>query len=515
MNSIAMLLTFLLVQTPPPPPPAPSSALPILTFSQALEEAEQQNPDFAAARARLSQVATVGSKAWAGYLPQLKGQGGYTRNSREAAFSMPTRYVVRDMGQATGPVFDSSRPAGMDNPPGSPTDFVAMGVEPMTIPIQVKNQWGAQLSLTQGIVLPEVFVAIRNASLVKESATLSVESARREILFGTARAYLGASALRESLDVQEAMLEVRRGFERDAQAQFEAGAVAEIAVLRAAQERANQEQSLERTRASYVVAKSALAALLARPLDFEVQRPSEASDEAFVVLGTVPGDTTPSEEEMLQNALGLRPEVAAARKSFEYAEGQKSGVIARYLPNLVASANFNTSNVSGFSGGKNTWNVGVGLSWNLFDGGLREAQLRESSATLAEARAQLRAAEEKVRDEVRSARAELFASEMNLRTAQKTAVLAQKSAELVKHNFDAGVATYLEVTDANTALASAKLGEVTEALNVRLARLSLSKAMGELGAEQSLAPPPSLYSGQNTTARALSEDHANSPFLKS
>jgi len=174
--------------------------------------------------------------------------------------------------------------------------------------------------------------------------------------------------------------------------------------------------------------------------------------------------------------------VAAAHKSFAYAEGQKNGVMARYLPSLVASANFNASNVSGFSGGKNTWNVGVGLSWNLLDGGLRKAQLRESAAVIAEARAQLRAAQEKVRDEVRSARAELHASETNLKTAQKTALLARKSAEQVKHNFDAGVATYLEVTDANTALAGAELGVVTEALNVRLARLSLSKAMGEFEA---------------------------------
>ncbi|MCL2012737.1 MAG: TolC family protein [Cystobacterineae bacterium] len=480
MNAISLLVTLVFSQTPPAE--LPFEALPTLTFSQALAEAQQQNPDLSAARARLSQVATATSKARSAYLPQLKGQGGYTRNSKEYTLSMPTSYIVRDMGQETGPAFDSSRPEGMDNPPGLPTHFVAVGINPMEIPIQVKNQWGAQLSLTQGIILPEVFIAIRNASLAKESATWSVESARREILFGTARAYLGASALRESLDVQQAMLEVRRGFERDAQAQFEAGAVAEIVVLRAAQERANQEQYLERTRASYVSATSALAALLARPVDFKVQRPSEASDEDFAIFAA---DLTQAEEEALLNALGLRPEVAAARKNLEYVEGLKSGAIASYLPNIVASANFNTSNVTGFAGGKTTWNVGVGVSWNLLDGGMRGAQLRERSAAIAEARAQLRAVEEKVHDELRSARAELHASEVNLATAQKTAVLARKSAELVKHNFDAGVATYLEVTDANTALAGAELGVVTEALNVRLARLMLLKAMGQFGA----APP--------------------------
>jgi len=477
MNSIAILLALALSHATP----SPSSALPTLTFSQALAEAEKQNADLWAARARLEQVATATAKARSGYLPQLRAQGGYTHNSREAMLAMPTSYIVRDMGQPTGPAFDVGRPPGMDNPPGAPTDFVAVGVNPMAVPIQVKNQWGAQLSLTQGLILPEVFVAIRNASLAKESATLSVEGARREILFGTARAYLGASALRESLKVQEAMLEVRRGFERDAKAQFEAGAVAEMAVLRAAQERANQEQHVERTYASYVSAKSTLAALLARPVDFEVQRPSETSEEAFAALGELPREAASSEEELLRHALGLRPEVAASRKNLAYAEGLKTGVLASYLPTVGALANVNTSNVAGFAGTKNTWNVGAHVSWRILDGGLRKAQLRETSGNISEARAKLRAQEEKVRDEVRSARAELKASEMNWATAQKTAVLARKSAELVKHNFDAGVATYLEVMDANTALAGAELGVVTEALNVRLARLSLSKALGEFG----------------------------------
>jgi len=253
--------------------------------------------------------------------------------------------------------------------------------------------------------------------------------------------------------------------------------------LRAAQERANQEQHVERTYASYVSAKSTLAALLARPLDFEVQRPSETSEEAFAALGALPGDFAPSEEEALRHSLGLRPEVAASRKNLEYAEGLKTGVMASYLPTVGALANVNTSNVAGFAGTKNTWNVGAHVSWRILDGGLRKAQLRETSGGIAEARAKLRAQEEKVRDEVRSARAELKASEMNWATAQKTAVLARKSAELVKHNFDAGVATYLEVMDANTALAGAELGVVTEALNVRLARLFLSKAMGEFGGQ--------------------------------
>ena len=48
----------------------------------------------------------------------------------------------------------------------------------------------------------------------------------------------------------------------------------------------------------------------------------------------------------------------------------------------------------------------------------------------------------------------------------------------MKNNFEAGVATYLEVTDANSSLSQAELSAVNEGLNVRLARLALARAVG-------------------------------------
>jgi multidrug efflux system outer membrane protein len=50
-------------------------------------------------------------------------------------------------------------------------------------------------------------------------------------------------------------------------------------------------------------------------------------------------------------------------------------------------------------------------------------------------------------------------------------------------SFKAGTATYLEVTDANTALAAAETGFVGETLNASLAALRVLKAAGQF------APP--------------------------
>ncbi|WP_224372859.1 TolC family protein [Hyalangium versicolor] len=179
------------------------------------------------------------------------------------------------------------------------------------------------------------------------------------------------------------------------------------------------------------------------------------------------------------HALEARFDVAASRVGVDVARGQRRAVAARYLPNLAATGTYNLSNAGGFTGQNSSWSVGLGVSWTLFDGGLREAQLREASGRIAEANAALRAAEEKARDEVRRARDDLETTEKNLTTAQEQVVVARESAQQVKHSFELGAATYLEVSDANSALAQAELAAVAESLNVRLARLELARAVGD------------------------------------
>lgn len=457
------------VAAPPPQQPgAPArlapADLPVLSFEEALAQAEKQNPDLDVARARLRQAQTLGAQAWSGYLPQVTAQGGYTRNSSAAELTLPTRYGVRDTGVPQGPEEDP------DNPGTTRTTQIAVPTELITVPIQKQHQLAGQLSARQGLLVPELFPAIRNAYLAQRVGELTVESARRELLFGVARAYLGAASLRESIAVQEQLLEVRRGFEKDAQVRFSVGDVAKIAVLRASLDRTRAEQDLVRSRNAYQAAKSSLAALLARPVDFEVAPPAGAE---------VPVPEEAKDPARAQStALDLRPDLAAARTGVSLAEGERRRVIARDLPALVATGNYNLSNAGGFTGQSTSWNVGLGVSWALFDGGLREAQLREAGGRIAEAKATRRASEERVKDEVRRARLDLDSAEANQVKADEQVKLARESAQLVKNNFEAGVATYLEVTDANTSLSAAELSAVNEALNVRLARLALARAVG-------------------------------------
>ena len=442
-----------------------AQAQPVLTLDQAFQEAEANNLDLQVARARLTQADEISRKVWAGYLPQLSVSGNYTYNSDEAVIALPNGYYIRDVGQPQGPAYDPAREPGVDNPPGAQTSLIQVPSGFTTAEIQKQHMFSGAAQLSQGLIVPQLWPAFRNASLAERAVELTVENARREILFGTAQLYYAAEGLREAVGVQERLLEVNRQHEADAETRFKVGTVNKVALLRAQIERAKSEQDLLRTRNAHASAKLALATLLNRPADFEVSRPPSPTPVG-------------SPDELLTAAPLNRPDVLAAQTSLELAEGNRRAIFYKYAPSVAAIARYQLSNAAGFTGSFSTWTVGAALNWTLWDGGLRESELRENAAKVVENRAAAQQLENKARQEVQTAWLDLQSAEANRTKAQEQLRLAKENADLVRTSFDAGAASYLDVVDANAALTGAELSAINEELSAQLATLKLAKAAG-------------------------------------
>ncbi len=436
-----------------------AQAQPVLTLEQAFQQAQESNLDLQVARARLTQADEISRKVWSGYLPQLSLSGNYTYNSDEAVIGLPTGYFIRDVGTTQG-----QPPAGGEVP-GAPTTLIQVPSGFLETEIQKKHMFNGTAQLTQGLIVPQLWPAFRNANLAERAAELSVENARREILFATAQLYYAAEGLREAVGVQERLLEVNRQHEADAETRFQVGTVNKVALLRAQIERTKSEQDLLRTRNAYASAKIALATLLNRPADFEVTRPTEPAPVG-------------SPEELLKSAPENRPDVLAALTNLELAQGQKTATWYKYAPSLTGFARYNVSNAAGFTGKYDTFAVGAALNWTLYDGGLRESELRENAAKVVESRAAAQQSENRARQEVQTAWLELQSAEANTVKAREQLRLAQENASLVRASFDAGAASYLDVVDANAALTGAELSAISEELSAQLATLKLAKAAG-------------------------------------
>jgi outer membrane protein TolC len=450
---------------------AATTATPVLTLDEALAEAQRKNLELKAVRARLEQAEQSSRKAWASYLPTITASGAYTRNSDQARIRLPFGNIIRDVGAPT-----SGPPGG--ELPGAPTNLEVVPAEVIDVTIQPFNAFNAQLEVRQALIVPTLWAAIQASSQAVELAGYSAEAQRREILFIVAQAYYGAAASQTALQAQARLLELNQAREKDTQARFEAGTVTRVALLRAQLDRTRAEQDLLRSRNALASAKLALATLLQREPDFELAPPPEPELPAPDV-------------DLAQRSLELRPDVAAARKGEALAETNRRGAWYAYLPTLGLAGAYQWSNVGGFTGENTAWLVTLGASWTIWDGGLREANLREQSARVAEAEAQRQAAEARAREEVARARLELESALANRAKAEEALALARETQRLTDISFRAGVATYLEVADANTALTGAEVGLVAERLQASLTALRLLKAAGVFNpAEPSPASPP-------------------------
>jgi len=464
MSLSSLLVALTLSQTP---------ALPVLTLEDALHEADTKSLELQVARTRLEQARLLSRKVWAKILPQIAAGASYTRNSDASALDLPTGFVIRNVGQPTSAPFDPTRPPGMDNPPGAPTTEVLVPTGLRELELQKYEQSGVQLQLTQPLIVPALWPAIRNAYLAEELAAVTAESARREVLFATAQLYYGVVGLKESVVVQERVLTLIAEHERQAQVRHASGIGPRIELTRARLDKARAEQDLQRSRNAWLSARHALATLLDRPDGFDVQRPEPTSSL-----------DAPAPEVLQAAALDSRPDIMAARTGLELADRQHRAAWYKYAPAVGLTAQYRLANVKGFAGSYDTWAVSVGLSWTLWDGGLREAELEETELKTAEARTAVRLLENKARDEVYRAVLDVSSARASLTKAAEQLKLAREGMDLVQTSYDHGMLTYLDVTNAQSALLGAELGFVAETLNAQLAEVKLAKAMGTFGTSE-------------------------------
>lgn len=401
-----------------------------LTYGDALREALSRNHDLKATRARLDQARAIAWKAWASQLPRITAAASWTRNDKSVEIP------------ALPPLI------------------------PEAITFQPLIGRTAQVQATIPVFAPQLWFEISAAEAAQRQAEATVETARRGIVFDVARLYHGAVGSKYAVQIARKQLAVAHDHEEDAGTRYQTGTTPRVALLRAEIDRARAEQDLAAARAGYDSVRVALATVLDRQgSDFEVESPSEE----LPVLAD--GDLEAS-------ALRNRPEVQAAAAALAAAERARAAVRSGYLPTIGAFGRVQWQDPAVLRDERQSWAIGLALTWNLFDGTLREALLDESGAKVAEAEANRRSTELKAREAVVRARLDLQAAIANRKKAQEQVELARENQRLVEVSYKEGAASYIEVSDANGQLFAAELAALNEQVKSRLAALRLLEAAG-------------------------------------
>lgn len=432
----------------PPGDPAPPAATPgpaPLTLDDALARAARSSAELAAARAEVEIGQAGVGEARAAMLPRLDLQaafGGQAWGATSVAVGGLTfpqepgsdeRYSLGL--QATQPVLDLGRLRTVD---------------------QARHGATAAERQLEEVALSVAFqVTARFYELVKQERSLAV---------------LGETAARSAELVDRA------------EALFTAGRAPRAETFTARVNLQNDRIAVEAQRLRVVQARTALAQALgwAGPEALAVSAPPE--------LDAPPGPAPepPPLDALLTQARARRPALAADAARLRAARSGVGVARAGAYPSLGLQGAYARSGAhlggrDGVYGDPSRGYTATGqvvLSWTLFDGLGTPAAVRRAGGEVARAEAAAQRTGETVAGEVENARAAVVALGREVELAAATLAVARDGLRLATERFEAGLATELEIRDANLKRSQAELTLLQARVDHAVARADLLRAVG-------------------------------------
>jgi outer membrane protein len=432
--------------TPTPPPgvtPAPGAPPSAVGHALSLEEAIgialQTQPQI---QARLSDYLAAAHRvdqAFAPLLPQLTGSWTVAR-TQGAAQSAPLRV-------GTGGAVISGTP------------FTATTIR------EPEENTRAVVSLSQVLFdFGKTFASTDAARRLAEQAQEDVELQRQLITLTVKESFININFARRLIRVQEQAVERADLNLRSARGFFEVGTRPKSDVARAEVDVANARVDLIRARNAERLARVALNTAMGIAAD----TPTDVQDNLVYEAMTI------ERAQLLGQALAQRPEYKQVRLKVSEAEARMRRAFRDFFPDVTANA---------FYGGARAdmneiWEIGLALSWTIFDGGNRIARFRETKANVDAAQARVRSTELDISREVEQAQLNVSEAQERIGAAQTAVASAQENFRLAQGRFDAGVGTILELTDAQLFLTQAQNTEAQALADYRIAVARLERAIG-------------------------------------
>jgi outer membrane protein TolC len=295
---------------------------------------------------------------------------------------------------------------------------------------------------------------------------------RRQLAFEVSQAFLatlGTSQVREASERRFAF--AGQNLEA-AKARFAAGLASVNDVTRAELEYATAEVGLTQVKGQVETSVMQLGHILAAP---EAVRGPLVVPEFLIEAASAEAADA---EALVDEALARRLDIGSLRWLASAQRSLSRLPMLGWLPALSASGRYSLTNEASFNNRNWNWNVGATLSWSLFDGGARFGQRKEQMALARLADLDLQAATRQVDLQVREALVSLANQRASLRQATVAHEVAQKNAAETTELYRQGLASALEVADANVSLFEAEVALVQERYGLGVAFLSLEAALG-------------------------------------
>jgi outer membrane protein TolC len=288
------------------------------------------------------------------------------------------------------------------------------------------------------------------------------------VVFAVGTAYLQVLASTARVDTARAQLASARQLDEQTSNQVKNEVAPEIDSLRAQVELQSAEQRL--TNATNRLEKDKLT--LGRIIGLAVDQDFAVTDSLpYTPLSGITGESVAAE------ALRFRSDVRSAEASVEAAVFTLRAQKAERQPVISLSANYGGGgiNVGNFN---QVYAIAGNVSVPIYTGGRIRADIQQAESDLARRQAEYEDLKGRVAYDVRVAWLDASASETSVKVAQRNKSLAERALRQAEDRYANGVTNYLELVQAQEAVAESNENYIESLFSYDQALISLARAMG-------------------------------------
>ncbi len=444
-NYASVLLIILLV------PLAARAQKRPLSLDEAISTGLEASPGLHASQMKVESSAAKTREVSAGRLPAIKAGAGYQRLSFVPPFVLA--------------------------PPVTPARVLVSENFP--------NSWALRASVQQPLFTGfRLEAGTESARLLEKSAGLDLEKDRSDFVFAVKNAYWGLAQAREFESVVGETIRQVREHLKDVRAFFGQGLLTKNEVLRTEIQLSNAELLAIDARNAVEVARTSLNSLIGLPVETEIELTT--SPESLAARAPEPergGEDAAAARALIDTALAGRPDIKSAEFRIRASEAGVKAARSGWYPQVGLFGNVyylrpNPRIMPAQDSFYTTWDIGVSITFDLWNWGQTRSQTEQAKAQAAQAQDARKLLGDQVVLEVTQSRLALAQARDKIKVAGEAVGQAEENLRMIRDRFRQGVALNADVLDAEVFLLQAKTARTRATIDSVLAQARLEKALG-------------------------------------
>lgn len=306
-----------------------------------------------------------------------------------------------------------------------------------------------------------------------------LNTARENHLLDVAVAYYNVLRAQKGWEIARASVERLEKHKESVSARLKVSDVTLTDMYRAESELSDARAKLIEDKNRFILSKSALRTLVDIPPDFKVKENSEMDLTSYGISSghDIKGESESNRSELRSAELNRQ----AAESGIRLAKGDRWPVLS-IEGQYAKTKDSNDGTMSGqsleYDQDVSGFLLGARVTFTLFDGGLRNAQIKQAYSRERLARLVVENLKKKIGLEIQEARLNVETQKSRLVSLKDKLTFAQRNFSAVTEQFRHGFSNSVDMMDANTLLAASER-EVSDAeFGYKLAVLKLRRALG-------------------------------------